>query len=144
VADELASAAELAQGKLAGRPCAVVRGRADLVLAPDDDGPGAATLVRPEGGDLFGFGAREAVLRALAADPADQPVFGSPVPVEELADALSRLAPGTEQLADGSFRLPVAAARAVVEAAVFAHGWVVASYEPGPEGAGVRLRPRDT
>ena len=64
VADEIAGAAELAQGKLGGRPFAVVRGRADLVLPPGDDGPGAAALVRPEGGDLFGYGAREAVVRA--------------------------------------------------------------------------------
>ena len=35
-----AGAAELAQGKLAGRPFAVVRGRSDLVLPVDDDGPG--------------------------------------------------------------------------------------------------------
>ena len=45
VADELAGAAELAQGKLAGRPFAVLRGRADLVLPADDDGPGAVALV---------------------------------------------------------------------------------------------------
>ena len=62
VADEIAGAAELAQGKLGGRPFAVVRGRADLVLPPGDDGPGAAALVRPDGADMFGYGAREAVL----------------------------------------------------------------------------------
>ncbi|HWU20421.1 MAG TPA: coenzyme F420-0:L-glutamate ligase, partial [Nocardioides sp.] len=62
VADEIASAAELAQGKLGARPCAVVRGRADLVLPPGDDGPGAVALIRADGGDLFGYGAREAVL----------------------------------------------------------------------------------
>lgn len=144
VADEIASAAELAQGKLAGRPCAVVRGRADLVLDPDDDGPGAVALVRPEGGDLFGFGSREAVLRALAGDPADRAVFGSPAPAGELADALTRVAAAAEGLADGSFRVPRATPRAVVEAVAFSHGWVVASYEPGPEGAEVRLRPLDT
>ena len=144
VADEIASAAELAQGKLAGRPCAVLRGRADLVLGPDDDGPGATALVRPEGGDLFGFGSREAVLRALAGDPRDQEVFGSPVPADELEDVLGRVAAGTERRPDGSFRVPHPAARAVVEAVVFAHGWVVASYEPGPEAAEVRLRALDT
>ena len=36
VADEIAGAAELAQGKLGGRPFAVVRGRADLVLPPGE------------------------------------------------------------------------------------------------------------
>ncbi len=69
MADELAGAAELAQGKLGGRPFAVVRGRADLVLPVDDDGPGAVALVRADGADMFGYGAREAVLRALARRP---------------------------------------------------------------------------
>ena len=69
LADELAGAAELAQGKLAGRPFALVRGRADLVLPAGEDGPGAAALVRVEGEDLFGYGAREAVVRALAGQP---------------------------------------------------------------------------
>ena len=49
VADELAGAAELVQGKLSGRPFAVVRGRSDLVLPPDEDGPGAADA-DPRGG----------------------------------------------------------------------------------------------
>ena len=78
LADELAGAAELAQGKLTGRPFALVRGRADLVLPPGVDGPGAAALVRVEGEDLFGYGAREAVVRALAGAPADQAPFGAP------------------------------------------------------------------
>ena len=69
MADEIAGVAELAQGKLGGRPFAVVRGRADLVLPAGDDGPGAAALVRPDGADMFGFGSREAVLRALAGRP---------------------------------------------------------------------------
>lgn len=50
-ADELAAAAELVKGKTAGRPVAVVRGRADLVLT--DDGPGARSLVRPAAEDMF-------------------------------------------------------------------------------------------
>ena len=90
VADEIASAAELAQGKLGGRPCAVVRGRADLVLAPGDDGPGASTLIRADGEDLFGYGAREAVVRAIGADPADRPAFGAPVGTAEIIGALGR------------------------------------------------------
>ena len=109
VADELAGAAELVQGKLAGRPVAVIRGRGDLVLPPGEDGPGAAALVRPEGGDLFGWGAREAVVRALAGDVADRSPFGAPVPAAELAAALDRL--------------PLAADRTAVAAVCFAHGW---------------------
>ncbi len=109
VADEIAGAAELAQGKLGGRPVAVVRGRADLVLPPGDDGPGATSLVRPEGGDLFGWGAREAVVRALVGDDGDRAPFGAPAPPAELADALGRLRDHADQTA--------------VAAVCFAHGW---------------------
>ena len=77
VADEIAGAADLVQGKLAGRPVAVVRGRADLVLPIGDDGPGAGSLIRPEGADLFGYGAREAVIRALAGAEEDRLPFGA-------------------------------------------------------------------
>lgn len=59
VADELASAAELVKGKLAGVPVAVVRGLGHLVTA--DDGPGAAPLVRRAADDLFRLGTAEAV-----------------------------------------------------------------------------------
>lgn len=89
VADQLAGAAELASGKLGGRPFAVLRGRADLVLPVDEDGPGAAALVRADGGDLFGFGAREAVVAALAGR--DAHVFGAPAAASDLALALSEV-----------------------------------------------------
>ena len=115
VADELAGAAELVQGKLTGRPVAVLRGRADLVLPPGDDGPGAASLVRPEGSDLFGWGAREAVVRALRGEAADRPPFGTRAPAEELAAALHRLPRGAD--------------RSAVTAVCFAHGWQVEDWD---------------
>ena len=80
VADELAGLAELAQGKLGGRPFAVVRGRADLVLPAGDDGPGAVALVRPEGADMFGLGSREAVVVAVAGRPDDGAALRHPGP----------------------------------------------------------------
>ncbi len=64
VADEVAGAAELATGKLGQRPIAIIRGL-DPRLLLDDDGPGAAALIRDEGGDMFGLGARDAVIAAL-------------------------------------------------------------------------------
>jgi len=91
LADELAGAAELAQGKLTARPFALVRGRADLVLPVGEAGSGAAALVRVEGEDLFGYGAREAVVRALAGDPADRAPFGAPAPTEEVVEAVTRV-----------------------------------------------------
>lgn len=64
LADELAAAADLAKGKLQGRPLAVIRGLGHLV---DDTAAGAGALVRPPREDMFGYGSREAVLAAALA-----------------------------------------------------------------------------
>ncbi|SDC23021.1 coenzyme F420-0:L-glutamate ligase [Nocardioides lianchengensis] len=137
VADELAGAAELAQGKLAGRPFALVRGRADLVLPAGEDGPGARALVRPEGGDLFGYGAREAVIRALAGDPADRAPFGAPASADELAAALLLVTGAESRPQDGELRIAVPAGPEVA-ALAFAHGWEVLADQ---DSAVARLRP---
>lgn len=50
-ADELAAAADLARSKNGGEPVIIVRG-ADRYLT-EEDGPGAAALVRPAAQDLF-------------------------------------------------------------------------------------------
>jgi len=127
VADEVAGLVELAQGKLTGRPFAVVRGRPDLVLGVEEPGDvGAAALVRPEGEDLFGFGAREAVCRALAADPTDQVVFGSPVTAAELSELVAAvLGLGAEVEPGGTITVSTHAddAAARLDALAFAHGW---------------------
>jgi coenzyme F420-0:L-glutamate ligase/coenzyme F420-1:gamma-L-glutamate ligase len=135
-ADELAGAAELAQGKLAGRPFALVRGLGGLVLPAGEDGPGAATLVRPEGEDLFGYGAREAVVRALAGDPADRPPFGAPAPAEEVASAVAQVL-GVVPEHDGHDL--VAAPDPRLAPLAFAHGWrVVEGAGDGAEKAVIR------
>jgi coenzyme F420-0:L-glutamate ligase / coenzyme F420-1:gamma-L-glutamate ligase len=64
LADELAGAADLAKGKLAGRPLAVIRGLGHLV---GDTPDGARALVRPAAADMFGYGSRESVLAAALA-----------------------------------------------------------------------------
>ena len=64
VADEIAGAADLVKGKLAGRPVAVVRGLGHLVQAPGGLDGSARALVRDPGQDMFSRGAREAVLLA--------------------------------------------------------------------------------
>jgi coenzyme F420-0:L-glutamate ligase/coenzyme F420-1:gamma-L-glutamate ligase len=99
----------------------VVRGRADLVLPPGEDGTGAGALVRPEGGDLFGWGAREAVVRALAGAVEDRQPFGAPVDRDELDAALARLPDATD--------------RTAVAAVCFAHGWEVDGWDGGGAGA---------
>ena len=67
LADELAAAADLVKGKLAGRPVAVIRGRSDLVGPQPNDASTAKAVVRTGPGDLFSHGSREAVLAALCA-----------------------------------------------------------------------------
>ena len=127
LADELAGAAELAQGKLTGRPFALVRGRPDLVLPAGEDGPGAALLVRVEGEDLFGYGAREAVVRALGGRPADRLPFGAAAGTEEMAAAVARVLGVEAEPAGDALAVPADPRLAPL---AFAHGWQV---EQGPE-----------
>ncbi|MDE3721039.1 coenzyme F420-0:L-glutamate ligase [Nocardiopsis sp. N85] len=74
VADEIAAAGELVKGKTSGVPVAVVSGLTGVVT--DEDGPGAAALVRSADADLFRYGSREVVparrtVRAFTDDPVD-------------------------------------------------------------------------
>jgi coenzyme F420-0:L-glutamate ligase / coenzyme F420-1:gamma-L-glutamate ligase len=59
VADEIAAAADLVKEKTTGVPVAIVRGLADLVT--DAAGPGAASIIRPAGEDMFRLGAADVV-----------------------------------------------------------------------------------
>jgi coenzyme F420-0:L-glutamate ligase/coenzyme F420-1:gamma-L-glutamate ligase len=61
VADEVAAAADLVKGKLAGLPVAVVRG-----MTPVDDGSTARELVRPLADDMFRLGTDEAMAQGEA------------------------------------------------------------------------------
>lgn len=124
VADELASMAELAAGKLGGRPFAVLRGRPELVLPAGQHGAGAAALIREEGRDFFGYGAREAVVRALAGRPGDRAPFGTAASVEEIAEALVSVL-RIEPRVDGDALVLSHPADGVVRALAFAHGWSV-------------------
>lgn len=96
VADEIAAAADLVKGKLAGIPVAVVRG-----LSPRDDGSTARALVRPGDEDLFRLGTDEAIaqgraealltrrsVRHFADGPVDPEVLSA-----AFADALTAPAP---------------------------------------------------
>ncbi|MGL5810318.1 MAG: coenzyme F420-0:L-glutamate ligase [Nocardioides sp.] len=129
VADELCSAAELVTGKLTGRPFAIVTGRADLVLPVGRHGPGAAGLNRPDADDLFGYGAREAVVRAFAGDGDE--AYGAAASTTELLSALDSAgvralepldAPRRERASAWTVRLPERAVGALI-GLVRAHGW---------------------
>jgi coenzyme F420-0:L-glutamate ligase/coenzyme F420-1:gamma-L-glutamate ligase len=137
VADELAAAADLVKRKLDRRPAAVVRGLRSLVLSPGRHGPGAAALVRDEAHDMFGLGAREAVLSALHED--DPRGFGSPCTPIELLVQLSALvdddadvrldgAAVTVQLTGG--KRSQGAAEQRLRTAAFALGWRAGSEVP--------------
>ena len=141
VADELAGVAELAQGKLAARPFAAVRGRPDLVLPPGEDGPGAGALIRGEGQDFFGYGAREAVTRALTGDPGDRAPFGAPAAPEELAAAVVEVTGVEPEVQDDGLRVTgvTAGDAAVLAVLAYAHGWTVAT--PPDERTASLLRP---
>jgi coenzyme F420-0:L-glutamate ligase len=75
VADEIASAADLVKGKLAGIPAAVVRGLAPTGKLPDD-GHGSRDLIRRADEDLFRLGTAE----AIAAGRADAGWGAAPAP----------------------------------------------------------------
>jgi coenzyme F420-0:L-glutamate ligase / coenzyme F420-1:gamma-L-glutamate ligase len=139
VADELAGAAELAAGKLGRRPFVVVRGCGQLVLPVDDDGPGAAALLRPEGADLFGLGSREAVVAALRGDPAARAVFGRPAAAAELGDLLAGLTGSNVRLLPDRIEVDTTDTRTrwVAEVAAYAHGWEVVDTDESR----MRLRP---
>ena len=139
VADELAAAAELASGKLGSRPFRVLRGRPDLVLPRGERGPGAGALLRADGADMFGYGAREAVLQALRRQ--GQSVFGSPAGPTELADALLSLSPDCAVDADGevlvvSATAPYAGWWHAARTLAFAFGW-------SPDEGGPMSQPGD-
>lgn len=158
VADALAAAADLVKGKLGRRPAAVVRGAPDLVLPAGRHGPGARALVREETADMFGLGARDAVLRALAGDPEDLRGFGAAATPDEVAATLAGLAapcpvrvaptgggePGPVVLVDllGLDERAAGRTHARVGAAAFALGWLLAEGEgPGATGTLRVLRP---
>jgi coenzyme F420-0:L-glutamate ligase/coenzyme F420-1:gamma-L-glutamate ligase len=70
LADEIAAAADLAKGKVAAVPAAVLRGLAGvLVDAPLTAHPRGRDLVRTGPGDWFGYGRVEAVRAALGIEP---------------------------------------------------------------------------
>ncbi|HYJ66107.1 MAG TPA: coenzyme F420-0:L-glutamate ligase [Nocardioidaceae bacterium] len=130
VADEIAGAADLVQGKTLGVPVAVVRGVAERVLPPGRHGDGAAALVRPAEADLFGWGSADAVRAAVRRDDpeADR---GFPVPDDSVddmvADALEAADPTLVELrplAPGQWQV-AAVDRAEREAAAWEAGGLV-------------------
>ena len=134
VADEIAAAGDLVKGKLSRRPAAIVRGLDARVLPRGEHGPGARALVRPESHDMFGLGAREAVLAAVSEDDASVRGFGAPATAHVVAQHLGALVTGDVRVSAGApttvdVPLPSADERALgrlearLTAAAYALGW---------------------
>ena len=134
VADEIAGAAELASGKLGGRPLVRVRGLAGRVLPLGDHGPGARSIIRPRELDFFASGTREAVVAALLGD---RKPFGQPAGTDEVLDVLDRLGLAWSQVAGTLLvETPDAASAQRCALALHAYGWLA---DPGvPQ---TRIRP---
>lgn len=76
LADEIAAAGDLVKGKTDGVPVALVRGLGHLVT--DQDGAGAAALLRPWAEDWFRYGHAEAARAALGVPPEALDAAGVP------------------------------------------------------------------
>jgi len=156
LADEIAGAADLVKGKLARAPAAVLRGLGHLVSATGDHGPGARDLIRGERHDMFGYGAREAVLQALQQDPAGLTGFGAAASGAELVTVLRESCPDADVRSDGSrvdvhLRRPVGALDTAAQrvggahearllTVAFAMGWTPDESLPPATGPDVDLR----
>lgn len=120
VADEITGIAEVVSGKLGGRPLTVVRGLGDRVLPAGTPGPGARSLVRETGTDMFGLGSREAVAAALAA--ADRTAFGAPASPGDLLAGLAECGFTASEGPDGvTVEAPASDVR--LQTLLFAYGW---------------------
>jgi coenzyme F420-0:L-glutamate ligase/coenzyme F420-1:gamma-L-glutamate ligase len=82
---------------------------------------------------MFGYGAREAVVRALRGDPVEQGPFGAPAAEADLVAALRDvLGARADVRPDGGVLLVGDTDRVeAVRALAFAHGWVVATPPAG-------------
>jgi len=127
VADEIAGIAEVVSGKLGGRPVTVLRGLGERVLPAGEHGPGARSLVRETGTDMFGLGSREAVVAALAGR--ERTAFGAPASVEDLEFALTDCGFAPTRVA-GALAVAVPADDPRLAALLFAFGWGA-----GPDGS---------
>lgn len=91
LADELAAAADLVKGKSDGVPAALVRGAGAWVA--EEDGDGAAALVRTGREDWFAYGHQEAVRAGLGIEPGSSEAAGCGIPAvhpEPVADRVGR------------------------------------------------------
>ena len=128
-ADELAGAADLVAGKLDGRPVVVVRGLAAWVLAPGHNGPGASAMLRPRERDMFGLGAREAVVAAVQEQ--QQACFGAPALRAELVTTLAGCGWPVTASGEGVAVTGTPDQLAVARVVAFAHGWIPSRSDPG-------------
>ncbi|MDQ1706223.1 MAG: dehydro coenzyme reductase / coenzyme F420-0:L-glutamate ligase / coenzyme [Frankiaceae bacterium] len=120
VGDELAAAAELVKGKLAGVPVAVVRG---LLHGVDPDAAGARPLVRDAAEDMFRLGTAEAKRAAVLDRRTVRRFDGRPVDRDALdrAFAAAITAPAPHHTTPWRFVVVAERAKALLDA--MAEAW---------------------
>jgi coenzyme F420-0:L-glutamate ligase/coenzyme F420-1:gamma-L-glutamate ligase len=148
LADEITAAADLATGKLSRSPAAVLRGLESVVLPRGQHGPGATVLLRAEEHDMFGLGAREAVVHALVRGSGRG--FGGPASCDDLVAAFEQVLPRAVVSSDGDAAVRVrldpdldqharGALEERVRATAFAYGWTGIAAAVGPGSADTPL-----
>jgi len=80
-------------------------------------------LVRPDGADLFGYGAREAVIRALRGEEQDRAAFGAPSEPDELAAAIRTVVPDASVAVEDDSLVVSGGESRTIAAVAFAFGW---------------------
>ncbi len=134
-ADQLAAAAELVKGKVAGVPVAVVRGLAGV---GGEDGPGAAALVRPSDEDMFSLGTAEARRSAVYARRSVRTFAKTPVDASaiEAAVAAALTAPAPHHTVPWRFVHVASEATRAVLLAAMRDAWITDLRDDGfPEDA---------
>jgi coenzyme F420-0:L-glutamate ligase/coenzyme F420-1:gamma-L-glutamate ligase len=121
IADQLAGVAELVTGKLGARPLTVVRGLGERVLRVGEHGPGARSLVRETGTDMFGLGSREAVVAALSGT--QQAAFGAPADAADLLAAVLDCGFAARLHTDGLLAVDAEPGDVRLRTLAFAFGW---------------------
>jgi coenzyme F420-0:L-glutamate ligase/coenzyme F420-1:gamma-L-glutamate ligase len=141
VADELAGAAELATGKLGQAPISIISGLDDLVLEPNEHGPGAGDLLRPRSADMFALGTREAVLAALSGRHSD--CFGTPAEADEVLAVLHDFAIRSESRGDHIVLFPDDPEAILTSRLILvAHSWQVLQEQRDSGGSNLIGAPR--
>ena len=149
VADEIAGAADLAQGKLDARPSPSCAAAPTSCCPRTTTGPGRARWSAPRASTSSRTAPARPSSAALAGAEDDRAPFGAPVELDELLAAIGRVHAGggveiaastTDDLRRTTSRSPEAE-RAAIAALCFAHGWRLLAWQRGVSGVVAQVSP---